>query len=78
MIFRTNLKVPVALEAGARRFALTLGRALELSLLCSHAQWCLEQGRGGRAAAAARQLLRNGVDLITFPEAADTDLLARG
>lgn len=73
-----NLKEPVALEAGARRFALTLGRALELSLLCSHAQWCLEQGRGGRAAAAARQLLRNGVDLITFPEAADTDLLARG
>ena len=73
-----NLKEPGALEAGARRFALTLGRALELSLLCTHAQWCLEHGRGGRAAAAARQLLRNGVDLITFPEAADSELLARG
>ncbi len=73
-----NLKEPVALEAGARRFALTLGRALELALLCTHAQWCLDNGHGSRAAAAARQLLRNGIDLIAFPEVADTDLLARG
>lgn len=72
------LKDPVALEAGARRFALTLGRALELSLLCTHGQWCLDHGHSGRAAAAARQLLRNGIDFIAFPESADTDLLARG
>ncbi|HYP53223.1 MAG TPA: acyl-CoA dehydrogenase family protein, partial [Pyrinomonadaceae bacterium] len=44
-----------ALEAGARRLALTLGRALELSLLARHAQWSLEHERDGRAAAAARR-----------------------
>ncbi|OFX22592.1 MAG: acyl-CoA dehydrogenase [Anaeromyxobacter sp. RBG_16_69_14] len=53
-----------ALEAGARRFALTLGRALEVALLCEHAQTCLDAAQGGRAAAAARRLARHGVDLI--------------
>ncbi|WP_428262435.1 acyl-CoA dehydrogenase family protein [Haliangium sp.] len=52
------------LEAGARRFALTLGRTLELALLTRHAQWCLDHGRGPRAAAAARRLARHGVDCI--------------
>jgi hypothetical protein len=67
---------PAALEAGARRAALTLGRALELALLCDHAQWCLEAGRGGRAAAAARRLARHGVDLLhDEPAPADTRLL---
>lgn len=57
------------LESGARRFAMTLGRSLELALLAQHAQWCLDNGRGPRAAAAARRLARNGVDLIaTEPE----------
>jgi hypothetical protein len=37
---------------------------LELALLCAHAEWCLASGRGGRAAAAARRLWRNGVDLV--------------
>jgi len=55
---------PLAREAGARRLALTLGRTLELALLASHAQWCLDTGRGRRAAAAARRLARNGVDLL--------------
>lgn len=32
------------LQAGARRFALTLGRAFELALLCEQAQWQLQQG----------------------------------
>jgi len=31
------------LEAGARRFALTLGRALEVAYLCGHAQWCADR-----------------------------------
>jgi hypothetical protein len=53
-----------ATEAGARRAALTLGRALELALLVEHAQWCLERGRGPRAAAAARRLAMHGVDLV--------------
>ena len=60
---------PAAVEAGARRFALTLGRTYELALLVEHAQWCLEHGHGPRAMAAARRLTRNGVDLI-----ADMDL----
>jgi len=51
-------------EAGARRLAMTLGRTLELALLVSHAQWCLDEGRGRRAAAAARRLARHGVDLV--------------
>ncbi len=53
-----------ALEAGARRAALTLGRALEVALLCEHAQACLDAGWGGRSAAAARRLARHGVDLV--------------
>jgi alkylation response protein AidB-like acyl-CoA dehydrogenase len=51
-------------EAGARRLALTMGRTLELALLVAHAQWCLDQGRGARALAAARRLARHGVDLL--------------
>ena len=35
------------IEAGARRFALTLGRATELALLADHARWSLEH-EGGR------------------------------
>ncbi|MBK7538285.1 MAG: acyl-CoA dehydrogenase family protein [Myxococcales bacterium] len=70
---------PVTLEAGARRLALTLGRTLELSYLCRHAQWCLDTGRGGRAAAAARRFAHNGVDLIgerVAQDLEDTRLLA--
>jgi hypothetical protein len=52
------------LEAGARRFAMTLGRATELALLASHAQWCLEQGKGERSVAAARRFSRSRIDLI--------------
>lgn len=59
-----TLPRPSAVEAGARRFALTLGRTLELALLLEHAQWALDNGRGPRAAAAARRLARSGVDLI--------------
>jgi alkylation response protein AidB-like acyl-CoA dehydrogenase len=69
-----------AREAGARRLALTLGRALELALLSSHAQWSLDAGRGRRALAAARRLARHGVDLLgpaaDGPE--EAELLAGG
>jgi len=57
-----------SLEAGARRFALTLGRAHALALLARHAQWSLEHERDARALAAARRFAANGIDLI-----ADTD-----
>jgi len=63
------------MEAGARRFALTLGRTLETVLLASHAQWALDQG-DPRPAAAARRLAANGIDGITVASAEDARLLA--
>ena len=54
-----------ALEAGARRFALTLGRATELALLCRHAQWSRENESNPRATAAARRFGACGIDLLT-------------
>ena len=50
------------LEAGARRFALTLGRTMELALLIKHAQWSQEAA----SIANARRFAASGVDLI-FP-----------
>jgi len=64
------------LEAGARRFAMTLGRSLELALLTNHAQWCLDNGFGGRAAAAARRFVHNGVDQISDAAYDDAKQLA--
>jgi hypothetical protein len=66
---------PERLEAGARRFALTLGRSLELALLCAHAQWCITHGHGSRLAAAARRFAQNGVDLIGDASFEDTKQL---
>jgi len=68
---------PGVREAGARGAALTLGRVLEVLLLASHAQWCLDAGRGRRALAAARRLARNGVDLLVEPAPDETELLVR-
>ncbi|RLB45176.1 MAG: acyl-CoA dehydrogenase [Deltaproteobacteria bacterium] len=61
---QTTLEDRPVLEAGARRFAMTLGRATELALLADHAQWCLDQGKGERALAAARRFARSRIDLI--------------
>ena len=61
---------PDALETGARRFALTLGRSLELALLAEHASWALARG-DGRPAAAARRLALAGVDRIAADAAPD-------
>ncbi len=54
---------PEAMEAGARRFALTLGRGFELALLVRHAAWAKARG-DGRPAAAARVFARTPIDLI--------------
>jgi hypothetical protein len=67
---------PYVLETGARRFALTLGRALELALLVEQAQWSLDHERDGRAKAAAGRFARSGIDLITSIVAADNAALA--
>ncbi|MDQ5838313.1 MAG: acyl-CoA dehydrogenase family protein [Acidobacteriota bacterium] len=53
-----------SLEAGARRFAMTAGRALALALLARQAQWSLDEERDTRALAAARRFALSGVDLI--------------
>jgi acyl-CoA dehydrogenase len=53
------------MEAGARRFALTLGRATELALLCIHAQWSQENEGDVRATGAARRFGASGIDLLT-------------
>jgi alkylation response protein AidB-like acyl-CoA dehydrogenase len=69
------------LEAGGRRFAMTLGRCLELALLCEHAQWVLDNPGDkspGRASAAARRFASQGIDLILELPGSDAALLARG
>jgi acyl-CoA dehydrogenase len=52
-------------DAGARRFALTLGRSLALALLARHAQWALDVERDQRPLAAALRFGRHGVDLTS-------------
>ena len=66
-----------ALEAGARRFAMTLGRAAELALLAQHAQWSLEEEKDHRALAAARRFATHGVSLLVEMDATDSRRLAR-
>jgi alkylation response protein AidB-like acyl-CoA dehydrogenase len=53
------------LEAGARRFALTLGRLMELALLIRHAQWSQDHEQDQRATESARRFAQTGIDLIT-------------
>jgi acyl-CoA dehydrogenase len=55
---------PHAVEAGARRLALTLGRALELGFLVREATRSKKHDDHAKPAAAARRLAKNGVDLI--------------
>lgn len=66
-----------ALEAGARRLAMTLGRAVELALLAQHGQWSLEEEKDPRARAAARRFAAHGVSLLAEMDAADSRRLAR-
>jgi len=55
---------PAEVEAGARGFALTLGRSLELAALVRQAQWSIDHERDGRARAAAIRFARHGVDRL--------------
>ena len=64
------------LEGGARRFALTLGRAVELALLARHAQWSLEEEKDSRALAAARRFAAHGVNRVVDMDAEDSRRLA--
>ena len=49
-----------ALEAGARRFSLTLGRTIELALLIKHAHWSLDR----ETVNSANRFASLGVDVI--------------
>jgi acyl-CoA dehydrogenase len=64
-------------EAGARRFALTLGRTVGLALLARHAQWSLDEERDARALAAARRFAAHGINLLVEMNANDARMLAR-
>jgi alkylation response protein AidB-like acyl-CoA dehydrogenase len=63
-----------ALEAGARRFALTLGRALALALLVEQAAWSLATEGDDRPRLAALRFATSGVDVI-LDETADWSAL---
>jgi alkylation response protein AidB-like acyl-CoA dehydrogenase len=67
-----------ALEVGARRFALTLGRALALALLVSHGQWSLDNEQDSRAMAAARRFAKQPIDSVVDVLASDAYALAAG
>ena len=64
------LQSGAAVEAGARRFGLTLGRACELALLVEHATWALPRGDAAPAA-AARVFSRSAIDLVRDDASAD-------
>lgn len=72
----TNQTDQASLEAGARRFALTIGRATELALLVDHARWALSQGKA-RPRAAALRFAKSSVDQIQDFAPEDTRLLAQ-
>ena len=53
-------------EAGARRYALAVGRALELALTAAHAQWAHDVEGGRLSMAAARRLAMSTPDLELY------------
>ena len=64
------------LEAGARRFAMLLGRALALALLVEHAQWSLDQEEDPRPLAAARRYASLERFDLEDPDWQDSHILA--
>jgi alkylation response protein AidB-like acyl-CoA dehydrogenase len=60
----SNVNNQTELEFGARRFAMTLGRTMELALLVKHAQWSQNNEADDRAMAAARRFAKSGIDLL--------------
>lgn len=66
-----------ALETGARRFALTLGKSLELIYTARHAQWSLRAERDGRSASAAERLAARRIDHVADLDRHGASVLAR-
>jgi alkylation response protein AidB-like acyl-CoA dehydrogenase len=52
------------LEAGARRFSITLGRTMELALLIKQAQWSQDHEKDEQSTLSARRFARSGIDLV--------------
>ena len=68
---------PGGVEAGARRFAITIGRTVALALLARQAQWSLDHERDERPLAAARRFAAAGTNLLVAMDEHDARLLAR-
>jgi acyl-CoA dehydrogenase len=66
---------PRARQAGGRRFAFTIGRALELALLVEHARWKTQQGGDLSSVTAARRFALAGIDFIRAVGADDARAL---
>jgi hypothetical protein len=66
-----------ALQAHARRVAMSVGRALELALLVEHAQWALDSGEGRADVAAAVRFAATPVDLLADIRSDDSAVLAQ-
>jgi acyl-CoA dehydrogenase len=65
---------PAVAQHGARRFALTLGRAHQAALLAAQAQHDLDVHGDGRGLAVARRFAAAGIDLLEQPgDHLDTD-----
>ena len=64
---RADRKGTEAIQAGARRFALTLGDATALALLARQAQWQLDHDGDERPLAAALRFSKGGIDHIRYP-----------
>ena len=58
---------PAAVEHGARRFALTLGRGLQAALLAAQAQHDLDRHGDARTLAVTRRFVAEGLDLLEDP-----------
>lgn len=66
-----------ALEAGARRYAMTLGRAFELALLLRHAQRVLDEQGDKRSCAAACRFAASGINMLHHADPAESRALGR-
>lgn len=64
------------LEAGARRFALTLGRSTAAALLARQAQWSLDHEKDRRPIAAVLRFAASGINLLADPDPSLSRLLA--
>ncbi len=75
-LVEANGRDPLDVEAGARRFALTLGRSLELALLVRQAQHALDAFGDPRTKLAALRFAAERFDLLGAADRADARALA--